>query len=119
MFGGRRAGASTARRARANREARNTSIDQMGSQEVEGEVYFQEDGGSDEEEGRHNEVEPFPSTPNPMSGMNQRSAEAEDGLLDDEEGEEIELGARVRAALFLSRQRRGMNCLKKRTQPTR
>lgn len=97
MFSGRRAGA--ARRARATREARNTSVDQMGSQEVEDEVYFQEEGDSDEEEGRRNEVEPFPSSPNPVFGMNQRSSEAEGGLLDDEEDEEIELGARARAAM--------------------
>ena len=98
MFSGRRAGA--ARRAGATREARNTSVDQMGSQEVEDEVYFQEERDSDEEEGRRNEVEPFPSNPNPMFGMNQRGAEAEDGLLDDEEDDKIELGARARAVLF-------------------
>ena len=99
MFSGRRAGA--ARRARATREATNTSVDQMGSQEVEDEVFFQDERDSDEEEGRRNEVEPFPSTPNPVFGMNQRSAEAEAeaGLLDDEEDEEIELMSRARAAL--------------------
>ena len=69
----------------------------MGSQEVEDEVNFQDERDSDEEEGRRNEVEPFPSTPNPVFWTNQRSAEAEDGLLDDEEDEEIELGARARA----------------------
>ena len=97
MFSGRRAGA--ARRASRNREATNTSVDHMGSQEVEDEVFFQDERDSAEEEERQDEVVPWPSTPNPVYGMNQRSAEAEDGLLDDEEDEEIELGERARAAL--------------------
>ena len=72
----------------------------MDSDLIDDEVIFDEGATLQEvKEERQDEVVPFASTPNPVYEMNQRSAEAEDGLLEDEDDEEIELGPRARAAL--------------------
>ena len=82
--------------------SRNQSADDR-SGLLEDEVIFNEEGAKldDEEEERQDEVVPFPSTHNPVSGLNrdQHGTEAEDGLLGEEDDEEIELGPRARAAL--------------------
>jgi hypothetical protein len=72
----------------------------MDSDLIDDEVIFDEGATLQEvKEERQDEVVPFASTPNPVYEMNQRSAEAENGLLEDEDDEEIELGPRARAAL--------------------